>query len=50
MRSNNYKQPAFRIILFENNDVVTTSTGGASDNVFGALGEWGDTWKGSEVQ
>ncbi|MDD6994973.1 MAG: hypothetical protein SPH68_01165 [Candidatus Borkfalkiaceae bacterium] len=45
----NYRQPVFRIIGFEDNDVVTSSSVTVKDNVAGALGVWGDEWKGTEV-
>lgn len=43
----NYETLVFKILYFENNDVVTLS-GGYNDNVAGAPNAWGDGWKEKE--
>ncbi len=44
-----YNELVFKIVYFENTDVVTTSdTLAGKDNVVGALDSWGDGWKGME--
>lgn len=43
----NYEQPVFKIVYFENNDIVTASMT-YNDNVAGAPDTWGDGWKGKE--
>ena len=40
-----YKELVFKIVYFENTDVVTTS---GKDNVVSAPSTWGDDWKGLE--
>ncbi len=48
MNSKDYKQPVFQIVVFGNDNVVAASNG--TDNVIGALGEWGDDWNGGGIK